>query len=35
MGLIAGIAAWFAFGAAAVMVALVVAGFFHLRAMHS
>ena len=35
MGLIAGIAAWVAFGAAAVMVALVVAGFFHLRAMHA
>ncbi len=35
MGVIAGIAAWVAFGAAAVMVALVVAGFFHLRAMHA
>jgi hypothetical protein len=35
MGLIAGLAAWVAFGAAAVMVVLVVAGFFHLRAMRS
>jgi hypothetical protein len=32
MGLIAGIAAWVAFGAAAVMVLLVVLGFWHLRA---
>jgi hypothetical protein len=32
MGLIAGIAAWVAFGAAAVMVVLVVLGFWHLRA---
>jgi hypothetical protein len=31
MGLIAGIAAWVAFGAAAVMVVLVVLGFWHLR----
>jgi hypothetical protein len=32
MGLIAGIAAWVAFGAAAVMVVLVVLGLWHLRA---
>ncbi len=35
MGIIAGIAAWVAFGAAVVMAALVVAGFWHLRATHT
>jgi hypothetical protein len=35
MGIIAGIAAWVAFGAAAVMVALVIAGFWHLRHTHA